>query len=223
MPWYHRIKFSEAFTTPGVNDSPRELALLDSIGLPKSCAKLRVLDIGCADGFFSFEMERRGGDVTALDRQPARGSGFAIARRQLGSRVKYVEDTVYNLNPKHYGMFDLILFLGVIYHLRHPVLALDRIRSIARDSSLLFVESEIIPPPGPAGSLVQFETGRGHHRADPSIVWVPTLSALSAMLTRSQFQGEEQYASGSRGALRARAISDSLLEESQVLDARASL
>lgn len=57
--WYHRIDFGGGEVTPGINDSPKELGLLDSIGLPKDCKNLHALDIGCQDGFFSFELERR--------------------------------------------------------------------------------------------------------------------------------------------------------------------
>ena len=63
--WYHQIELAPGIVTPGVNDSPAVLRNLEALGLPDDCSGLRVLDIGCRDGFFSFAMEARGANVTS--------------------------------------------------------------------------------------------------------------------------------------------------------------
>ncbi|MGB8354143.1 MAG: class I SAM-dependent methyltransferase [Chthoniobacteraceae bacterium] len=86
--WYHRIELSPGIITPGINDSGENLRQLDGLGLPVDCSGLRVLDIGTADGFMAFEMERRGaGEVIALDYRKPTTTGFTIASEILGSRV----------------------------------------------------------------------------------------------------------------------------------------
>jgi tRNA (mo5U34)-methyltransferase len=69
-------------------------------------------------------------------------TGFAALARLLDSRVQWVRASVYELDPELHGQFDLVLFFGVLYHLRYPVLAFDRLRSIARGD--LLVESHVI-------------------------------------------------------------------------------
>ena len=145
--WYHRIQVAPGVTTPGVHDSPAALAQLDALGLPTNCRGLRVLDVGCRDGFFAFEMERRGGTVLALDYLGPTETGFSIAAELLGSNVEYSVDNVYNLTRKRYGTFDLVLFLGVLYHLRNPMLALDRVREVVEPGALVWVETQMIPNP----------------------------------------------------------------------------
>ena len=80
--WYRRIEVRPGVITPGINDSPLQLQMLQ---LPADCSGMRVLDIGARDGFFSFELERRGAEVLAVDYMPAERTGFPIAARLLGS------------------------------------------------------------------------------------------------------------------------------------------
>ena len=103
-----------------------------------------ALDIGCSDGYFSFEMERRGASVVALDFVPEHYSGFATARKILGSAVEYRMDNVYNLKRESYGEFDVVLFMGVLYHLRKPLAALDTVRSVTKAGGQLFVGTMMI-------------------------------------------------------------------------------
>lgn len=143
--WYHQIQLTPTITTPGMQDSSSVLKILDSIGLPCSCQNLRVLDIGTRDGFFAFELEsRKAKEVIGLDYVPKSETGFGVAKRWLHSKVQYVQDNVYNISPKKYGMFDIVLFLGVIYHLRNPLLALDSVRSVVKKNGLIFIESSSI-------------------------------------------------------------------------------
>ena len=89
---------------------------------------MRVLDIGARDGFFSFELERRGADVVAIDYiDPGRDRLPGRARAARARRSTTVVDNVYRLSRERHGEFDIVLFLGVLYHLRDPLLALDRL------------------------------------------------------------------------------------------------
>jgi len=142
--WYHRIELAPGVITPGCDDSPGKCAILDRLGFPADCTGLRVLDVGTADGFFAFEAERRGADVTALDIRPPEQNGFAIAARALGSRVAYQQRCVYDVRPERDGRFDVVLFLGVLYHLRHPLLALDRMRQVVTDGGRMLIDTHSI-------------------------------------------------------------------------------
>ena len=140
--WHHRIEVAPGFWTPGLQDTQR---VLEQIELPEDLTGKRVLDIGARDGFFTFEAERRGAaEVVALDNEPPDQTGFAIAAELLGSRARYVTENVYSLTPDDLGSFDVVLFLGVIYHLRHPLLALDRIHDVCAPDALLFVETHML-------------------------------------------------------------------------------
>jgi tRNA (mo5U34)-methyltransferase len=142
--WWHEIELAPGVVTPGDDSNRMKLPILVDLGLPDSLAGLRALDIGCSDGYFSFELERRGAEVVAIDFVPEDYTGFATARKILGSNVTYQMDNVYNVSPAKYGHFDVILFLGVLYHLRKPLAALDAIRSVSKPGSQLFVGTMMI-------------------------------------------------------------------------------
>jgi tRNA (mo5U34)-methyltransferase len=136
--WFHSIPIEPDLVTPGHLPLERLRNKLLRIQLPANLEGLTVLDIGAWDGFFSFEAERRGASrVVAYDLFPPDTHGFTTARELLNSRVEYVRGSVYDLSPALCGTFDLVLFLGVFYHLRYPLLALDRIWSVTRDTLLL--------------------------------------------------------------------------------------
>src|SRR5215468_2825646 len=127
--WYHSIQIEPGLVTPGRKTARELSAMVEHIGLPSSLDGLSVLDIGAWDGFFSFEAERRGARrVVAYDLTPEDYFGFSTAKALLDSKVQYVEGSVYELSERAVGRFDVVLFLGVFYHLRYPLLALDRIR-----------------------------------------------------------------------------------------------
>src|SRR5512145_1989374 len=88
--WYHQIELAPGLVTPGTHASAAALAVLDRLGLPADASGRRVLDLGCRDGFFTFEMERRGAEVVAVDYADPDVTGFSIAARILGSRVACV-------------------------------------------------------------------------------------------------------------------------------------
>jgi len=138
--WWQIWEIAPGVFTPGKNDVRR---VLDMVELPDSLAGKRVLDIGGWNGCFSFECERRGAaEVVMIEPTPIEATGFDKIRQFLGSKVRFVSGTIYDLDPKWLGHFDIVLCLGVIYHLRYPLLGLDNIRRVCRGD--LYVESAIL-------------------------------------------------------------------------------
>ena len=130
--WYHQIDLGGGFVTPG---GVRCSRVLKRICLPVDLSGLEILDIGAWDGYYSFEAERRGARrVVALDRwsEEAGGSkeGFEFARKILKSRVESVTMDAMEISPETIGQFDIVLFLGVLYHMRHPLRGLEKIASV---------------------------------------------------------------------------------------------
>jgi tRNA (mo5U34)-methyltransferase len=147
LEWHHTIDLGGGVVTPGGDAT---LANLARIQMPGSLAGKTVLDIGAWDGFYSFEAERRGAErVVAMDHfvwrnvngHPSK-AGFEFARRALNSRVEDVFLDVMDLSPERVGgTFDVVLFLGVLYHLRHPLAALEKVFSVSAD--LLILETHV--------------------------------------------------------------------------------
>ena len=131
--WWHSIDVGDGIVTPGLVNAEYLKALVNRLQIPDRMDGLRVLDIGTHDGYFAFECERRGADVVAIDVLPEDSKGFALAKRLLGSQVRYYKMSVYELDETALGgPFDLVLFLGVYYHLRHLFIALDNIWKLTR-------------------------------------------------------------------------------------------
>ena len=143
--WFHSIDLGHGVVTPGCDRSSEKL---DQVQLPENIEGQAVLDIGAWDGFFSFEAERRGADrVVAVDSYCWGGEGwgnqdgFNLARRVLNSQVEDFELEVLDLSPERIGTFDVVLFLGVLYHMKRPQDALERVASVTRD--LLILETHV--------------------------------------------------------------------------------
>ncbi|HEY5318687.1 MAG TPA: methyltransferase domain-containing protein [Solirubrobacteraceae bacterium] len=157
--WYHTLELGDGITTPGWFDT-RELAT--RLPMPPDLHGKRCLDIGTYDGFWAFEMERRGGAVTAIDilddtrwdwpanasdghqeaieQRKGRGDGFLIAGRALGSSVQRLDCSIYELDPAVHGSFDFVYLGSLLLHLRDPVLALERVRAVT-GGQLLIVDA----------------------------------------------------------------------------------
>lgn len=126
LQWYHRLPIGDEFT-PGLRDVGEMCRFLR---LPADLRGRRVLDIGTFDGGLAFACEARGAiEVVALD--VVRHETFAFAHAALQSRVRFEAGNAYDLDPGRLGTFDLVIFAGVLYHLRYPLLALDRLRGVA--------------------------------------------------------------------------------------------
>src|SRR5207249_1313277 len=90
----------------------------------------RVLDIGCRDGALSFEAERLGArEVIGIDFDLPR-ENIEYLCRSLNSKVRFEERDLFDLRPETYGSFDVVLFAGVLYHLRYPMYALRLLRNL---------------------------------------------------------------------------------------------
>jgi len=147
LPWYHSIELPGGLTTPGVVKNAQVLPRLD---LPSDMTGKSVLDVGAWDGFYSFECARRGAtSVLATDSFVWDGRGwgnkrsFEFARQQLGLEGR-VDDMLVDpmeIDRVRLGRtFDIVLFLGVLYHLREPIDALARISDVC--TGLLVLETE---------------------------------------------------------------------------------
>jgi tRNA (mo5U34)-methyltransferase len=160
LRWYHRIDLGQGVVTHGVDNSPERLARAH---LPTDLAGRAVLDIGAWDGFFSFEAERRGAArVVAADHYAWHGTGwgtgqgkagFQLAREVLRSRVEDVDIDVMDLSPERVGSFDVVLFLGVLYHLPNPLLALERVASVTRGMLILETVVDMVGVSRPAAAF----------------------------------------------------------------------
>lgn len=141
--FFHIIKLTENCATPGDTDAVpiQDMALraLRSIDVKDK----RVLDIGCRDGLFSFEAEKLGAkEVIGIDNDLSLGA-VNLLIPYLKSNVKMHELNVMDLTPETFGMFDVVIFPGVLYHLRYPFWALKRIRDVLHEGGKLIVETAI--------------------------------------------------------------------------------
>ena len=135
---YHSIDIEPKLVTPGAHPLGELRQVLEHVKLPASAEGLSVLDIGAWDGFFSFEAERRGAErVVAYNLTPEDYFGFARVKELLGRKVDYVQGSVYDLRREAVGTFDVVLSVGDLYHLRYPLLALDRIHDVCDNYMLL--------------------------------------------------------------------------------------
>lgn len=149
-----------------------------------------MLDIGAWDGYYSFEAERRGAKVTAIDNNQHRKGhrGFAIAKRLLGSHAKFIPMDLYDL-PRLRGRFDVVLLLGVIYHVTNPLLALQIVAE--KTKRLLVLESHYIKTGGKE-PIMRFYPGRELGN-DPTNWWGPNIQCLKDMLRVVGFKRVEIY------------------------------
>ena len=104
----------------------------------KSIKGKRFLDIGSWDGGFSFHFEKLGAEVVAVDVMDPDKFGFNLLKDLLESKVEFHRMTVYDMEPENVGMFDYILFSGVFYHLKHPLLALEKINAVLNKGGIVF-------------------------------------------------------------------------------------
>ena len=177
LEWYHTLELAPGVVTPGWFDTRQ---VVRELPIPGSLAGKRCLDVGTFDGFWAFEMERRGADevvaidlldisqadwppntdpetISAMSRRKRGGDGFEVAKQLLGSSVMRHEMSVYDADPDALGTFDFIYLGSLLLHLRDPVRALDRLRTLCR-GELLIVDSidlllTIVFPRRPTASL----------------------------------------------------------------------
>ncbi len=139
---YHKMTFPNGAVLNGVYDMSK---YLDYYKIPENLKGKTVLDIGAWDGFFSFEFERRGAKVLSIDIWDETAlANFLFAREKLNSKVEYKRLDVHDLDAGLIGKFDIVFCAGVLYHLRYPQKALERIRSVTKE--LLILETVTMVP-----------------------------------------------------------------------------
>jgi|SRR5436305_1565147 len=139
-PWFHNLSLMGVQTAPDhfLGDYPSIKWKNFQHAIPSDLTGMSVLDIGCNGGFYSIEMKRRGAArVLGVDHDSQYLDQARFATKVLGLDIEYRTMSVYEL-PKLREQFDLVLFMGVLYHLRHPLLALDILRQHVVKDWLVF-------------------------------------------------------------------------------------
>jgi tRNA (mo5U34)-methyltransferase len=206
LRWYHSLDLGDGVVTKGVDNSRERLARLR---LPEDLSGLSVLDIGSWDGFFAFEAERRGAArVVASDSYAWHGlgwgtgqgkQGFELAREALRSRVEDANLDVMELSAERTGMFDVVLFLGVLYHLPNPLLALERVASVTKGLLILETVVDMIGIRRPAAAFYPGQELNG----DPTNWWGPNHAAVSGMLRSVGFSRVDEITPARSAGFRA--------------------
>lgn len=209
--WYHKIELPHGITTPGWAPLAPQM-----YRLPADLTGKRVLDVGAWDGYWTFEALKRGarqvlaiddfsdnvGHLETSDRKA--WATFDLCRDALGHSEAVCsrrEMTVYDLDPAEVGTFDVVLFFGTLYHLRYPMLALDKLSAVCDGE--IFIESAILddfsPYRGgighgyPGGQFVaEFYPGKEYGNNHTNW-WAPTLHCLGAMTHAAGFAHVEGW------------------------------
>ena len=192
--WFHRIALPGGLVTPGWSDP--KIDKLPHFGLPENMSGMRVLDIGHAEGFFSFEAERRGAaEVIGIENYPPMARKFEICRAASDSRARSYLASVYDLSPNTFGTFDLVMFFGVLYHLRHPILALQKVRSVCTGTLLMQTATCDNKSDKPLAEFHPFGIRSGppeNPSYDPTCFWFPNIACGLAMLQHVGFTDVER-------------------------------
>lgn len=215
-PWFHNLHLPGGIQSAPdhfLGDFPSYKWQELSPWLPADLTGWRVLDIGCNAGFYSFELARRGARVTAVDMNDhyLAQARWAAGVYGLADSIDFLKLQVYDL-VDHEQTYDLVLFMGVFYHLRYPLLGLDivarRVGRLLCFQSLTMPGEEVtqVPPElafeergrlgEPGWPKMAFIEHRLEH--DPTNWWAPNKAALEAMLRSAGFRilanpGAETY------------------------------
>jgi tRNA (mo5U34)-methyltransferase len=206
LRYYHTLELTPEYTTPGWFDLR---GYVGEYGLPDSLAGKRVLDVGTWDGFWAFEMERRGAEVVAIDLdderdldwpprhrpqhynlEGPRGQGFHAAKEVLGSKVERVVQSIYHATPEELGQFDLVFCGSVLIHLRDQFLAIERICNLVRPGGM-FISAE---EHDRLCDLLPFTASR--YRADRHaavVYWMPSKRTWRQMMLDAGFDRATQH------------------------------
>ena len=202
--WFHNMNLGGVQTAPDhfLGDYPNTKWRRFAHAVPADLRGKTVLDIGCNAGFYSLEMKRRGADrVVAVDMDDDYLAQARFAAEVLALDIEFQKLSVYDVAALG-EKFDVVLFMGVLYHLRHPLLALDLIReyvardlfifqSLQRGSSKVFQteidypfsEEAIFEEPGfPKMFFIEH-----YYSHDPTNWWFPNRACVEAMLRSSGF------------------------------------
>ncbi len=203
--WFQNFDFGGIKTAPNhpLGDYPRVKWDRFRGSIPQNLKGKSVLEIGCNAGFYAFEMKKREADrVVGIDTDRTYLCQAEFMRETLKLDVEFRELSVYDVSELR-EQFDLVLFLGVLYHLRHPLLALDLLRqhvtrdllvvqSMLRGSSKTeeiepdysFWESEVFCQP----SFPKMHFVENQYAGDPTNWWIPNQACLEAMIRSAGFR-----------------------------------
>ncbi|MBK5957709.1 methyltransferase, TIGR04290 family [Rhodoplanes elegans] len=203
-PWFHNLDLHGVRTAPDhfLGDYPAVKWRNFAPAVPADLGGKSVLDIGCNGGFYSIEMKRRGAArVLGIDSDEDYLAQARFAAEVLDADIEFRRLSVYEVGAIG-ETFDLVIFMGVLYHLRHPLLALDLIRThVARD--LLLFQSmqrgsdDVLAPAAdydfwqadqfdePGWPKLHFIENR--YAGDPTNWWVPNRACVEAMLRSAGF------------------------------------
>ncbi len=204
-PWFHNLDLNGVRTAPEhfLGDYPAVKFRTFASVLPEDLTGKSVLDIGCNGGFYSMEMKRRGASrVLGIDYDDVYLNQARFAAEVTGADVEFAKMSVYDVALLG-ERFDLVIFMGVFYHLRHPLLALDLIWEHVADDLLLFqtmqrgseeveevrqdydfFEQDHFDRPGyPKMHFIEHS-----YSNDPTNWWAPNRACSAAMLRTAGFQ-----------------------------------
>lgn len=197
--WFHNLNLHGVQTAPNhfLGDYPQVKWQRFAHALPADLSGRAVLDIGCNGGFYSIEMKRRGADrVVGIDADERYLAQARFAAEAMKMDVEFRQLSVYDV-PQLREKFDLVIFMGVLYHLRHPLLALDLIHEHVTRDLLLFQSMQRgsgevmeLEPDYPFEQRDIFDNSRfpkmhfieRNYSGDPTNWWVPNRACVEAML-----------------------------------------
>ncbi len=191
--WWHSFDLPDGTHIPGVCLIDGLKKRIGKFPIPQDLRGKRALDIGTWDGWFAFELERRGAEVVATD--VWHNPRFIEMRERLGSRVRYERLNVYDMSPERLGKFDIVLFFGVLYHLKHPLLALEKVCELTTEMAAIdsfALRNQHFPGADDKAILEFYENDEMGGQTDN---WVgPSVKAIEAMcrtagFPRAEFQG----------------------------------
>lgn len=205
-PWFHDLDLHGVRTAPEhpLGDFLHELWSTVEPAFPADMAGKTVLDVGCNAGFYTFRMAERGARVTGIDHDGRYLAQARFAADVLGHEVELRQMEAYDVGALGRG-FDFVIFMGVFYHLRHPLLALDRLAALVGERMVFqslvrgpewgggpleedypIEEEELFEEPGfPAMYFVE-----DRYAGDPTNWWIPNEAGLQAMLRSSGLEIE---------------------------------
>jgi tRNA (mo5U34)-methyltransferase len=203
-PWFHNLNLGGVQTAPEhfLGDYPSVKWQRFAEAIPADLRGRSVLDIGCNAGFYSIEMKRRGAErVVGVDSDPRYLAQARFAAEVEGAEIEFRQLSVYEL-PSLDERFDLVLFMGVLYHLRHPLLALDILHEHVVAHTLVFqsmlrgsAEPGQVAPDYPFSQTGHFDDAsyprlyfvEHKYSGDPTNWWIPNRACAEAMLRSAGF------------------------------------
>ena len=196
LSWHHQIDFGNGLLSAGNTKLPVLRAQSQIYFAADIVRGKTFLDIGCWDGYNSFEAHRRGASrVLATDHFAWSSAcwgdrrAFELARAHLAPSVEMLDIDLPELTEERVGLFDVVLFAGVFYHLRHPFAALERIARLATECLIIETHIDAIDVPRPA---MIFYPG-AELANDPTNWWGPNPACVEAMLRDVGFSHVESH------------------------------